>query len=277
MLVMKTVEIITHCFAEKIPAFASLLTAQLSSLILWEPRNCMAVLTICYAEDDQRTKWVIERLVEIVDGCKEDEPELARAIDTGLVPCPHPRVDMKLLFELDRAKLFRRSIGRNMAARRSRADIVWFADCDYIFGEGCLDALAASEFTGLTYPQEVQIHRAHHIGDAEIARIKPGELFTPDLSLFETKREKFAIGGLQIVPGDVARKYGYCDGGRWQKPADPAQGFQDTREDKAYRQEMIEKCGPSKAIHLPNLYRFRHSESAFEDSAKRLAQTAGKV
>ena len=34
---MKTIEIVTHCYAEQHPVFAKLLTAQLSSLLLWPP------------------------------------------------------------------------------------------------------------------------------------------------------------------------------------------------------------------------------------------------
>jgi sRNA-binding carbon storage regulator CsrA len=175
-----------------------------------------------------------------------------------------------------REQVFRRSIMRNMAAKESKADILWMIDSDYLMLEGCLDALAASDFKGIAYPREVQIHRAHWLGDKEIARIKPGELFEPDLSLFETKKEKFAIGGLQIVDGDSARKYGYLDNTKWVQPVPDAQDFLDTKEDKAFRNFMIETVGPSTPLSLPNLFRFRHSESAFEPPENRLAQTAHK-
>ena len=43
---------------------------------------------------------------------------------------------------LPKEQLFRRSIGRNKAAKNTKADWIWFTDCDIIFHENCLDTLA---------------------------------------------------------------------------------------------------------------------------------------
>jgi len=254
---MKSIEVVAHCFAEKRPEFAKLLTAQLSSLELW-PAKADIQVTVCTAKSDNLTMSVCKAFNN--DWVEDSDYPVLETIEAA-----------------EHRWLFRRSIIRNRCAKESLADIVWFCDADYIFGQGCLDALAASDFKGLAYPKEVQIHRAHWLGDKEIARIEPGKLFEPDLSLFETKREKFAIGGLQIVDGDSARKYGYLDATKWVQPVPDAQDFLDTKEDKAFRNFMIEKCGPSTQLDLPNLYRFRHSASAFEPPENRLAQTAHKT
>ncbi len=243
---MKTIEIVVHCYAEKIPDFAAMLTAQLSSLVLWTPKTCNVTLRVCAKSGDQLT----------------DEAGF------GFGPFLAENVFSDPLW-LDGTDIFRRAIGRNIAAKRSNADIVWFADADYLFGEGCLDALAASDFKGLAYPRDIMIHKSHAVGDAELARIKIGEQFEPDLTLFKPQRIKFAIGGLQIVDGDTARAGGYLDGTRWVKPT-TATDFQDTREDRVFR-GLFPK---STALELPNLFRMRHSRSAFESADSRLKQTS---
>lgn len=250
---MKTIEIVVHCYAEKHPVFAKLLTAQLSSLLLWPPK-CSVRMTVFTAADDPTWQVVQSDLV----------------MKLWSLPLP-VRV---VTFAADKSLLFRRSILRNKSAKESTADVVWFCDADYVFGEGCLDALADANLPArLCYPREYQVHRSHQIGDAEIERVIPGELFRPDPTLFEPSKVGFAIGGLQITTGDNARERGYLDGSeKWQRPVDPEKGFQDTKEDKAYRMEM----GGSSPISLPNLYRLRHSQSAFQTAESRLAQTAGK-
>lgn len=251
---MKTIEIVVHCFSERHPVFARLLTMQLSSMCLWPPKTCDLLVTVV---------------------CKATDEATQAAANTMSRSFKQPaNVRLRLLY-LEECDLFRRAIGRNIAALGSCADILWYADCDYAITEGFLDRLAAAEWpeSRVAYPQAVQVHRSHAIGDAEIARITPGRLFTPDMTLFEEKREKFAIGGLQFCRGEDARKYGYLNGTSWVDPVDPAGGFRDTKCDKAYRSIM----GGSLPMDLPGLYRFRHSDSAFEPAEKRLAQTAGKT
>lgn len=251
---MRSVELVCHCYAEKHDVFARLLTAQLSSLVLWPPK-CSVRVTVFTAPSDPAFEVVKSEL--------------------GMALWSLPQPVRLMTFAAEKQLLFRRSILRNKAAKETTADIVWFADADYLFGEGCLDRLAERTFkTRLVFPSEYRVHRSHAIGDAEIERIKPGKLFTPDLTLFEPSRVGFAIGGLQIVSGDTAREFGYLNGDpKWQKPVDPALGFQDTKEDKHFRKAM----GGSSPINLPRLYRMRHSVSAFESAEKRLAQTAGKA
>jgi hypothetical protein len=74
------------------------------------------------------------------------------------------------------------------------------------------------------------------------------------------------------VDGNHAREHGYLDGTRWVKPVPEAKDFLDTREDRVYRGTFK----GSTRLELPNLYRCRHSRSAFEPAENRLRQTAAK-
>ncbi len=252
---MRSLEIIVHCYAEQIPDFASMLTAQLSSIIRHPPSTGKVVVWVCTAISDRLTQ------------------EVVAAMGYKASMAPHLRFES---FSSEKNFLFRRAIGRNIRARRTHADVVWFADADYIVSAGSLDAMLAIDFAALplplVYPKQVFIQRSHARGDQAIATIIPGEDWILDTSAFDVKTEKFAIGGLQIVSGDTARRYGYLDDTKWVRPVDPALGFQDTKEDKAYRAALGGSCG----VEIPGLYRLRHSRSAFEPAEKRLAQTAGK-
>lgn len=247
---MQLLDIVVHAYAEDIPDFASLLTAQLSSIIRHPPASGCAVVNVCTAPTDRLTLDVVEQF-----------RERSRKTTVSIVPRCYT-TDM----------LFRRAIARNMLAKSTRADLVWFADCDYMVGPGTLDAMLAVECDTLWHPKKVLIHKSHQEGDEFIARIAPGRPAEGDLGRFEEHRVSIAIGGLQFVSGDVARARGYLDGTRWVKPVDPAGGFRDTQEDRVYRGSFERRL----SFDIPNLYRLRHSKSAFEAAEKRLAQTAGK-
>jgi hypothetical protein len=245
---LKTVHIISHCYALKIPDFAKMLTAQISSLILWPP-TVNTILTVCTTPED------------VVTG---------KAM-IGLANAVKPPVKLDLLF-LEKTDLFRRAIGRNKAAKASGADVCWFADADYLFGHGCIDAVAAVKFPDcgpeFVLPRDAAIHVDHDAGDAELARIEIGEVFTPDLSKFKHWGPRLPIGGLQIVSGDVARN-GYLDGTKWIKPlADASLGFQNTSEDSRYRKSRY-GGGSRFFADIPGVYRMRHWESAFETRDQR--------
>lgn len=246
---MTTIELIVHAYAEKLDCFAKLLTMQLSSLAIWPCQRVHVIYSVCWTTSDAVVY------------------ETIHAMEQRL---PHVAFN---LFPMNKEMLFRRAIGRNLLAKHSAADVVWFADCDYVFGEGCLDGLADAYQAGfpsrLVFPKTLRIHKSHRIGDEVLQAVVPGELYMPDLGQFTDRREKFAIGGLQIVSGDTARNFGYCDGTSWIKPVSVEGGFRNTTEDRIYRALL----GESKPIEFPNLYRLRHSGSAFEDAAKRLAQT----
>jgi len=173
------------------------------------------------------------------------------------------------LFPLSVAKLGRRCIGRNLAALSTDADLVWFTDCDHVFGDGCLDALVGmpwpSHFgtpASMVFPQTIQIHRDHATGDQAADKVKKANLHDIDPAEFVVKHYSVAIGGVQIVTGDFARKHGYLDGNlKWQRPAEKP--FGDFRDDIAYRKHC-QRFGPIVPIELPGLYRIRHSTTSYQ-------------
>src|SRR5690606_11528565 len=71
-----------------------------------------------------------------------------------------------------------------------------------------------------------------------------------------------AIGGLQIVKGEFARKHGYIPNHKkYQTPPDVP--FPDTKDDACYRRELL-KIGTGKTIGpLASLYRIRHTEVGY--------------
>lgn len=239
------IQIVTHCYAAKIPDFAAMLTAQISSLILWPPK-VDTLLTVCCNQDDELTMRAIYGI--------------------GLLPVPTVRIEP---LTLSLPQLFRRAIGRNLAAKASRAQVVWHADADYLFGRDCIDSLAAVDFRTFNsvIPRKAWLHRSHTEGDAELKRITIGELFEPDLGIFQAWHPKEAIGGLQIVEGTFARK-GYLDGTKWQTPVhDVSKGFQNTLEDRKYRRQELHSNTMLADIH--GVYRMRHSSSAFQTASQR--------
>ncbi len=159
---------------------------------------------------------------------------------------------------LDTPQLLRRAIGRNMAARETAADWVWFADCDMAFGPGCLDRLPevlAAVKGPLAYPRYVMVSRTPEDGDRLVVAAKgPPNVMTFPVENFVRKRYTRAIGGAQLVRGGVAREKGYCPDSRWQRPA---ARWRRTFEDAAYRRTLGTR---GQAVSLPGLYRIRHSE-----------------
>jgi hypothetical protein len=188
---MMKLEIVCHCWER---AFD--LASQLMSLERNPPRELDLVMTVFYSEEDSATIAMLERY-----------GQSARK------------------WPLPTEQLCRRTIGRNMAALATTADWVWFIDCDYIFGEGTLDALATVLPTvdaDLVYPCVV--------GARAITK---------------------AIGGAQIVRGDVARRDGYCrDVPELHTPLQ--QWIHETPEDVRFR-ELLGTDGTP--IYIPNLGR----------------------
>ena len=167
-------------------------------------------------------------------------------------------------------KLGRRSIGRNLAAKWSKADIVWFTDVDHCFCNGIfsnLENLEWPEDTTMVYPKIIMIHKNHEIGDALLRTIKERihyPLPVPLLNVhnFIEKQYNRAIGGVQIVRGEFAYEHGYLDGEeKWQRPV--KKPFGDFRDDIAYR-NFCTKYGSIMSVDLPGVYRIRHTETTYQ-------------
>lgn len=239
---MKTIEIVTHCWR-----YSRVLAYQLSSLVLHPPRTCRVVIHVYSCANDEPTARIPPAFMKLLDW-------LRSAIRLRWSTMPQE-------------ELLNRAIGRNQAAKQSRADIVWFADCDYVFGEGCLDTLASLDLSGskLFYPRQTLVNEPQAKGDEYAAAVDPAnprivDIDPTDFQPTKPGRPHRAIGGIQIVPGDVARQYGYCpDVGKHQRPV-KGEAFKRNRSDTTFRRILQNSPPGGTPIDLPNLYRIRQTQ-----------------
>ena len=235
------IEIVTHCFAGQLGHYAQHLKFQLTSL-LDNPPPCPVRAVVCCCPADVVTM------------------EVVRAFETPVAPVVSMHFDLPWLG--------RRSIGRNAAALNTAADLVWFCDVDHVFGPGCLASLweqwrAMDPKPAMVWPHHIKIHRDHATGDAATARAAGEMLARIDPAEFVDKSYNRAIGGIQIVAGDFARKWGYLPTGPYQEPRRDDRPFGDFRDDIAYR-NFVKLHGEVRRIELPNLFRIRHSTKTHE-------------
>jgi hypothetical protein len=239
---VKYVEIIVHAFSLNYPQYAALLAYQLSSLVIHPPR-CRVIVTICCVKKDSLIDEVISYFKE----------------NTNIILNP---------LYLSVRKISRRSIGRNIAALNTSADIVWFADADYFFGEGVLDNLSKFDWpddVSIVYPHKIRISFLHSLGDETIEKMMDG--FPQILNINESEYGRCtydrAIGGVQIIKGDLARSHGYLNGRRkYFKQLEVP--FSTTGEDIPFR-IVCERLGKSAPLEIPNIFRIRHTESALKN------------
>ena len=223
-------EIVSHCWR-----YSHLLAYQLSSLVLYPPSRLKVTVTVFHATGD------------------EDTVAMLRFFSTWNIPNVTWNWQV-----MDAHQLFRRAIGRNRAARKSKADWIWFTDCDVAFHRGCLNALADAlqgRRDALVYPRE---ERCSHLLDSSDPMLNPDRselrLVDIDPARFSiVKQRDRATGPLQIVHGDVARACGYCESLRvYQKPS---RKWTKATEDRAFRWLLGTQGVP---IDVPGVYRIRH-------------------
>jgi hypothetical protein len=223
------VEIVSHCWG-----YAHMLAYQLSSLVLHPPSRLDVTVTVFHAEEDEATVALLAYF--------------------GAMHVPGITWNWQ---RLDTGRLFRRAIGRNLAARATTADWIWFTDCDLLFHAGCLDALAGAlqgRRDALVFPLEEKTTPLLEPGDAllEAGRGAP-RLLEIDPGRFEPRQNGRATGPLQITHGDVARACGYCASlAYYQKPS---RTWAKAEEDRAFRW-LLRTQG--EAIDVPGVYRIRH-------------------
>ncbi len=225
-----TLEIVSHCWN-----YHHLHAYQLSSLVLFPPRDIDVTMTVFHSGADHGTSG----LLRFFGGF--DVP----GVTWNWRPLPE-------------AELLRRAIGRNRAALATRADWVWFADCDLMFRDGCLDALASGlqdRRDLLCYPRQELVTRllpADH--PLLTAAVEKPRVVDVDVSLFSPRPITRAVGAYQIVHGDVARAMGYCAAlPDYQLPADR---WRKTYEDRAFRWLLRSEGVP---VDIPGIHRIRHS------------------
>lgn len=235
------IEVVSHCWR-----YHHLLVYQLSSLVLHPPRETSVQMTVFYSEEDAKTLELLEYF-----GSKEV-----------------PGVEWNW-WPLEKTRLFRRSLGRNLAARSTRADWLWLSDCDVIFHRGAVDAAGHAlrgQTEALVFPR---VHRMtemlepdHPIltageGAPRILDLDTSSGFTPDV-------RGRAVGGFQIVRGDVARAIGYC--GTIDFYQQPIPEWRRTHDDRVFRWLLGTEGSP---IDAPGLYRIRHLSKGRKSGQRR--------
>ncbi len=237
-----SLEIVTHCWR-----YGHFLTYQLSSLVNHRTDKLDVTMTVYHAPEDE----AVVRVLRFFEGIEVP----------GVSWCWRP---------LPRERLFRRGIGRNLAARATRADWIWFTDADIVFYGSCLGSLAEAlqgREDALVHPRTIlgtsllpddhDILRQGRTGPA--VREIPVEEFRPYGGVHDK-----AKGPFQIVHGDVARAVGYCETiGLYQRPAPR---WRKTYEDRAFRW-LLGTDGT--ALDVPGVCQIRHAVKGRyrEDSA----------
>lgn len=222
------IEIVSHCWR-----YEHLLAYQLSSLVRHPPREVEVTMTVFHAVEDEPTV------------------QLLAFFGAQTVPGVHWNWQ-----RLPPPQLFRRAIGRNRAALASRADWVWFTDCDLLFGPGCLDGLGAAlqgRRDALVFPRVEQITELLADDDPRLQRGAPVVVAADGLH-FEPHEPGRATGPLQVTHGDAARALGYCAPIAYYQQ--PASRWRKAHEDRAHRW-LLQTAGT--AIDVPGVYRIRHA------------------
>ncbi|MFA5766369.1 MAG: hypothetical protein WC919_00410 [Candidatus Paceibacterota bacterium] len=217
------IEIVTHCFGER---FATILNYHLSSIVLNESQP--VTVTVIFATNDKLTTKVLSHF--------------------GVVDRPWI---MWNFIHMPIQSVYQRPIGRNLAAKSSKADVIWFTDADYVFGDGCLNSIWVPQDDGIYHPEheyrttrKVKVQMIDALlkkSDIGVVPIDPSQFVITDI--------RRAVGGVQIVSGDTARKIGYLpDNKDWQKPLE-----QYNRDDgSAFWRNLFSKFG---TMVIPNVFR----------------------
>jgi len=222
-------EVVSHCWN-----YSHFLVYQLSSLVLFPPSKLDVTMTVFYSPEDKKT----EELLAFFG--KQDVPGVA----WNWQPMP-------------KQELFRRSIGRNRAALATKADWVWFTDCDLMFRDNCLDTLAdvlQGRQEALLFPEE---ERTTDLLAEDNPMLEAGssgpQVLDIDTTSFTSRTITKATGPLQIAHGDVCRAVGYCRNiSLFQQPVE---NFAKCHEDRAFRWLLRSQGEP---ISVPGVYRIRH-------------------
>ena len=224
-------EIVSHCWR-----YGHLLTYQLSSLVQHRTAKLDITMTVYF--------------------CPEDESTLRVLRFFGDMKLPEITWDWRVL---PKEQLFRRAIGRNLAARRTEADWIWFTDADILFQEKCLDTLAdllQERDDALLFPETTFGTALLPEDDPLLRRGREGpallEMPQSALSL-RCGPEDRAKGPYQITHGDIARACGYC--GSIPVYQKPARRWRKAYEDTAFRWLVSTRGVP---LDLPGVGQIRH-------------------
>lgn len=240
-------EIISHCWG-----YSNMLTYQLSSFVNHPPTKCALTVTVFYATEDTKSQAVVDffnkKTVENVTWNFQ---------------------------ALSKGKLFRRGIGRNMVARNTTADWLWFTDCDIIFHENCLDSLAEQlqgKQESLYYPKQERTTEMLAQNDPMLRQDSEPQLVDIDTEGFSLHSRDKAKGAFQIVHGDVARAIGYCEklkmfqteDNRWRK----------TYEDTAFKWLISSEGIP---LDVDGVFQIRHVQKGRYTKDSNVSKVRSKI
>ena len=234
------VELVSHCWN-----YAHWLRFQLGSLVISPPRETRITMTVVHSPEDQGT----------IDLLRHYGRKTIPNVTWNWVP-------------VEKTRLFRRAIGRNLRAKATTADWIFFTDCDQMFCRDALDALGR-ELQGrrefLLFPRVA--HCSQRITEAsEVTLDSHGsDPLVPEIdpARFHPVVHQKAVGGLQIVHGDVARAVGYCESLPFYQT--PRKGFGNTYEDRAFRWLL---GTPGVPIEVPHVYRIEHHHKGRYESRR---------
>ena len=225
-----TIEIVSHCWN-----YANILTYQLGSLVLFPPREINVIMTVFFTMGDKETREVLEYY--------------------GLKSIPGISWNWQ---ELTKPYLFRRAYGRNLAAKSTRADWIFFTDCDVLFREKSLDLLGKQlreRDDLLVYPRYHMVSELLSNDDPLFEDYKTGGMLRDiDPLRFHREERNRAVGAFQIVRGDAARLGGYCDSISYYHR--PVKRWRKTYEDRTFRW-LLGTQGTM--LDIPGFYRIRHA------------------
>jgi hypothetical protein len=225
------IEIVSHCWQ-----YAHLLRYQLSSIVLHAPTDIMITMSVYYCESDVKTLQILRYFEQI------------------------KKANIRWNWQcFPKEYLFRRSIGRNHAALNTKADWIWFTDCDSIFHHRCFSSLAEhlpQAQSPLVFPlienRSNPLPAQHNYLNLDSAKATVVDINPEDFIATPMTR---ATGPLQIVNGEVARALGYCKQSVvYQKPA---RHWCKALEDRVYRWFL-----GTQGIGMPieGVYRIQHQD-----------------
>ena len=240
-------EVVSHCWG-----YSNMLTYQLSSFVNYPPTKCAVTVTVFYAKEDTKSQAVIDFFNQ----------KVVENITWNFQALP-------------KGKLFRRAIGRNMAARTSKAQWLWFTDCDIIFHENCLDSLA-EKLQGkqevLYYPQQERTTEMLAQDDPMLRKDSEPQLVNIDTEGFSLHSRDKAKGAFQIVHGDVARAIGYCERLKMFQTEDDR--WRKTYEDTAFKWLISSEGIP---INIDGVFQIRHVQKGRYTQDSNVSKVRSKI
>ncbi|MDP7591348.1 MAG: glycosyltransferase family A protein [Litorilituus sp.] len=240
-------EIVSHCWG-----YANMLTYQLSSFVNNPPTKCALTVTVFYAKEDEKSQAVVDFF---------SQKNVKNVTWNFQV--------------LSKGKLFRRGIGRNMAARSTKADWLWFTDCDIIFHQNCLDSLAEQlqgKQESLYYPRQERTTEMLAQDDPMLRQDSEPQLVDIETDGFSLHARDKAKGAFQIVHGDVARAIGYCEKLRMFQTQDNR--WRKTYEDTAFKWLINSEGIP---LDIEGVFQIRHVQKGRYTQDSNMSRVRSKI